>query len=185
VPHRLTLGYQIVETRRRLKPQFAALTQTEIRQRAQAGGPQAVRDLSEDYEAPLVAWSGDTLPLDPAVVRDCELLFHEATILDAGERKHQWHSTLDEAVQTGVAAKVKNLVLYHVSGRYHSNDIRAAIRQSATQHNVQFPIWCLFRDRLWQSWPESNSITKPGGARRTTRSSGKPQRSQPVFGGSS
>ncbi|MDF2439515.1 MAG: ribonuclease, partial [Abditibacteriota bacterium] len=61
---RLTLGYKIVETRRRLKSEWAHLTQQELRVKAQSKGPQAMRELSEDYDAPLAAFSGDTLPID-------------------------------------------------------------------------------------------------------------------------
>jgi ribonuclease Z len=188
VRERLTLGYKIVETRRRLKAGFAHLSQDEIRQRAQQGGPEAVRNLSEDYEAPLVAWSGDTLPINPETVRGCELLWHEATIIEAGERKHQWHSTLDEAVKVAVEAQVKNLVLYHVSGRYNSSDIRAAIAHSATRYGAQFPIWCLFRDRLWQSWPAESESRRNSSPRRSLiarndSKSGVPRNSRPVRGG--
>ena len=144
IKDRLTLGYKIVETRRRLRFEYSNLTQDELRQHAQNGV-----ELSEDYTATLVAFGGDGLPLDPNDVRGAELLFHEATILDASERKHQLHSTLDEALQVAAQAQPQALVLYHVSGRYHSDDIRCAAQQSLARHNIAFPVWCLFRERLW------------------------------------
>ena len=158
IPGKLTLGYKIVETRRRLKPQFAALTQEEIRKLAttQPGGGRA---FSEDYQAILAAFGGDGVALDADAVRGAELLWHEATLLDAAERKNQLHATLDEAVRVAVEAKVKNLVLYHVSGRYRTAQIAQAIRQSAERHAVDFPIWCLFRERLWQAFPASERAT--------------------------
>jgi ribonuclease Z len=191
IRERLTLGYKIVETRRRLKAEFTSLSQAEIRARVQSGGPDASNSLMEDYQAPIVAWSGDTLPLNPAVVRGCELLFHEATIVEAAERKHQWHSTLDEAVRVAAEAQVKNLVLYHISGRYNHSDIRAAVAKSATWHAAQFPIWCLFRDRLSQAWPEqatSKSQTdrrhrRPTPNRAANAQASNAKSSQPVFGG--
>jgi ribonuclease Z len=146
---RLTLGYKIVETRRRLKAEYSSLTQEEIRDRARANGPAGARDLSEDYEATLVAFGGDGLPLEPDMVQGSELLLHEATILDPAERKHQLHSTLDEAVRVAARVRPKALVLYHISGRYRAADITDAACQSATRHEIDFPIWCLFRDRLW------------------------------------
>ncbi len=162
IPGKLTLGYKIIEARRRLKPQFAAMSQEEIRKLAttQPGGGRA---LSEDYEAIVAAFGGDGVALNPDAVRGAELLWHEATLLDAGERKNQLHATLDEAVRVAVEAKVKNLALYHVSGRYRTAQIAHAIRQSAGRHAVDFPIWCLFRERLWQAFPESEraTTTKP------------------------
>lgn len=169
IANRLTLGYKIVETRRRLKPEFAALPQDEIRRLAREGNrtdapgqsankaetnEEARNDsvLTEEYEATLAAFGGDGLPLDPQSVRGCELLLHEATILDASERRHQLHSTLDEAVEVAAQVKPKAFVLHHVSGRYRTNEITAAACQSAARHQVDFPIWCLFRDRLWNIW---------------------------------
>lgn len=170
---RLTLGYKITETRRRLKPEYADLSQNEIRERARmlaqsgarGGERDAARSMSEEYEATLVAFGGDGLPLDPEDVRGCELLLHEATILDAAERKHQLHSTLDEAMAVAAAVQPKAFVLYHVSGRYRSADIRRAAQDSMARHGVAFPVWCLFRDRLWR-------VEGQGGKQRGDRSGG-------------
>jgi ribonuclease Z len=148
IPGRLTIGYKIVETRRRLKAEYSSLSQEEIRDKARAN-PAGARDLSEEYEATLAAFGGDGLPLDPEVVSGSELLLHEATIIDAAERKHQLHSTLEEAVQVAAKVRPKALVLYHVSGRYRAADITDAACRSSTRHATDFPIWCLFRDRLW------------------------------------
>lgn len=162
IRERLTLGYKIVERRRRLKSQWAHLSQNDLRAKAQQDGPQAMRELSEDYDALLAAFSGDTLPVEVEAVRGCELLLHEATILDAGERKHQWHATLDEAIGVGIEANVKTLVLYHFSGRYTWSEIRASVAKSAGQRNANLPIWCLFRDRLLPVWPPEKGQARKG-----------------------
>jgi len=153
VPGRLTLGYKIVETRQRLKPEYAALSQEEIRRHAVASGREGARALTEEYEATLLAVGGDGLALDPATVQGCELLLHEATILDPAERKHQLHATLDEAVRVAATVRPRALLLYHVSGRYQTGDIVRVARASMVRHDVQFPVWCLYRDRLWQIPP--------------------------------
>lgn len=146
---RLTLGYKVVETRRRLKPEYSKLSQDEIRTLVQREGREAAAAMSEDYEAILAAFGGDGLALKPDDVRGCELLLHEATIIDAGERKHQLHATLDEAVSVAAEVKPKALVLYHVSGRYRTGDIQRAVKESVERYHISFPVWCLFRDRLW------------------------------------
>jgi ribonuclease Z len=147
VPGRLTLGYKIVETRRRLKLEFASLSQDEIRRLATTA-PGGNANLSEEYTAILAAFGGDGVALNPDDVRGAELLLHEATLLDAGERKNQLHATLNEAVQTAVAAQVKELVLYHVSGRYRTSEVLAEAKRSIAQHGATFRVWCLLRDRL-------------------------------------
>jgi ribonuclease Z len=147
IPNRLTLGYKIVEPRRRLKAEFAALSQEEIRQMATAQ-PKGSAALSEAYEAILIAFGGDGLALNPDDVRGAELLFHEATLLYGAERKSQWHATLDEAVQSALAAQVKTLVLYHLSGRYSKNEIITAAEESLKRHSADFPLWILRRDQL-------------------------------------
>lgn len=161
IPGRPTLGYKIVEARRRLKPEFASLSQDEIRNLATTHHGSG-RALSEDYEAIVAAFGGDGVALDTDVVRGAELLWHEATLLDAKERKNQLHATLDEAVGVAVEANVKNLVLYHVSGRYRSAHIAQAIRDSVCRHAVGFPVWCLFRERLWRAFPESRRAIAQG-----------------------
>jgi len=158
VLNRLTLGYKIVETRRRLKAEYGGLEQEEIRQRAIAGEGAA---LMENYEATLAAWGGDGAALDISSIENCELLFHEATILDAAERKHQLHATLDEAVATAQSARVKALVLYHVSGRYRKSEIESAARDSIAVHQIDFPVWCLFRDRCWRIEASDEKSRRP------------------------
>lgn len=152
---RLTIGYKVLETRRRLKPEYSDLAQEELRQLAQSG-----QELSEDYEATVCAFGGDGLPLQADDVRGAEVLFHEATILDAAERKHQMHSTLDEAMHVAAQTQPKTFVLYHVSGRYRRSDIEAAARESMARYEVKFPVWCLFRDRLWQIAADESSARK-------------------------
>lgn len=158
IPGRLTIGYKIIEKRRRLKAEFAALTQDELRQRAQVLGREGSANLSEEYDATLVAFGGDGLALDPDDVRNAEILVHEATLLDAAERKHQLHATLDEAVAVAAAARVGTMLVNHFSGRYRTAVIKAAAYEAAARHNLQCPLWCLVRDRLFNSVPLETEI---------------------------
>lgn len=152
IPKRLTLGYKIIETRRRLKPEFANLAQEEIRAKAMANRAESAA-LSEEYAAIVIAFGGDGLALNPDDIRGAKILFHEATLLDASERKSQWHATLDEAMQTAVAAQVKTLVLYHVSGRYRTAEILKAAHESHKKHNVAFETFVLLRERFLRVEP--------------------------------
>lgn len=155
----LTLGYKICEARRRLRAPWnnwpAEEVQTLARALAQSdrNGPQ---QLSEECHAPIIAWSGDTGPLDLETVRDCEWLCHEATILEAATRKGRTHSTLDDALGVAQQAHVKTLLLYHFSGRYRSSEIKHAVQTLAAARNLNCAIWCLIRDRLHQVWPQDS-----------------------------
>ena len=102
------------------------------------------------------------MALDADAVRGADLLWHEATLLDAAERKSQLHATLDEAVRVAAEAEVKNLVLYHVSGRYRTAQIVQAIQDSVRRHRITFPVWCLFRERLWQVFSPGERATDGG-----------------------
>lgn len=142
---RLTLGYKILETRRRLKIEYSKLPQSELRELAQRG-----ENISEEYEAIVAAFGGDGLALNPDDVRHSELLFHEATILDAQDRKHQLHATVGEALQVAYEAQVKTLVLQHFSGRYRTHEIRKCVQVEAARIGLRCEVWCLFRDKLWR-----------------------------------
>lgn len=150
IESRLTIGYKILEMRRRLKSEYSQLSEDEIRARAQSGGRDAIAEIMETYEALLIAFGGDGLPLDTSDVQNAEVLVHEATILDAADRKGERHSTLNEAVAVAAAAKVKVLVLQHVSGRYEKRDIEKAARDAVKWHEYSGVVWCLFHNRLWQ-----------------------------------
>ena len=141
-----TLGYKVVENRRRLNAVGRGLAQSELRARAGQG---QLEDLNEEYEAILLAVGGDGLPLSPDLVRDADILLHEATLLKAADRRHQLHSTLEEAVGVAAAAGVNRLVLYHFSGRYRAGEIEDEVRRCRALHGGPSEIWCLSRDRLW------------------------------------
>ena len=109
------LGYRVVETRRRLKPEFASLAQADIEAAARGGTRDA---LLEDARHIVFAHSGDAMPLDPALVMDADVLVHDATFLHEPDRREPIHATTEEALAVGKAAQVKTLVLYHLSIRY-------------------------------------------------------------------
>lgn len=145
MPGRLTLGYKILETRSRLKVEYSKLSQNELRDLSISGAT-----LSGNYEAIIAAFGGDGLALNPDDVRDAELLVHEATILDAQDRKHQLHATVGEAMNVAHAANVKTLLLQHFSGRYRTSEIKKCVHEEAARLELSCEVWCLFRDKLWR-----------------------------------
>ena len=144
--HCESLGYKVMEDRRRLKPRFANLTEGELRALAATG---TENGLMETYAAILAAFGGDGMPLRATHVAGAEILLHEATLLSAADRKHQLHSTLDEAVAVAHEARVRRLVAMHFSGRYSTGAIEAAALGAMKRHGANFALWLLQRDRLW------------------------------------
>lgn len=111
-----SLGYNVCEVRRRLKPAYRGLPQEEIVALIRAGKKE---EITETYVQYLFSYGGDSVPLNPELVRGTELLLHEATFLDEAERKEYKHSTVWEAIRVAEQAGVqKELILFHLSSRY-------------------------------------------------------------------
>jgi len=73
-----------------------------------------------------IVYTGDTSACEAAVAlaRDADLLIHEATFDDelAEEALESGHSTPSQAAEAAKKARVKRLVLTHISGRYIEED---------------------------------------------------------------
>jgi ribonuclease Z len=147
------LGYKIMEERNRLRPEYASLSETEIAALARSS-PRG--SLTETYEKIILAYSGDSMPLDPADIQDAEVLMHEATFLEPGDREATTHATVAEAIHTAVAAGVRALVLFHVSTRYHWRQARKAIQAVARRDAPDLPIVLFSSNRKRVVWPEAD-----------------------------
>jgi len=134
------LGYRIVETRKRLKPEFASLSQSEIEAAAKNGTRD---DLLEDVAHVLFAHSGDAMPIEPSLVMNADLLVHDATFLDEPDRREPIHATTEEALDVARQAGVKNLVLYHLSIRYDRAKAIPALRAQVASSGFVGDCWLL------------------------------------------
>ncbi|HOP09052.1 MAG TPA: ribonuclease Z [Candidatus Methanofastidiosa archaeon] len=66
-----------------------------------------------------ITYSGDTRPIDfPMETKGSELLIHEATFLNEGERGDTYHSTVKDACEAAIRMNAKRLVLTHINSRY-------------------------------------------------------------------
>ena len=114
--HELSLGYNVVEVRQRLKDEHQSLSQEEIAALVREHGRDA---LTTTYPKKLVSYGGDSRALDPDDVRDTDVLFHDATFLDEADRETPTHATLDEAIEVAREANVQEtLYAFHLSSRY-------------------------------------------------------------------
>ena len=134
------LGYRVIETRRRLKPEFASMSQAEIEAKAREGRRE---ELLEDTSHILFAHTGDAMPIDPALVRHADLLVPDATVLDEPERREPIPATTEEALAVAREAAVKTLVLYHLSIRYDRASAIPALRAQVAASGFQGDCWLL------------------------------------------
>ena len=145
VPDEPALGYRVIETKRRLKPEFAAMSQAEVEAAARDGRRDA---LLEEVAHIRFAHSGDAMPIDPALVAEADLLVHDATFLDEADRKYPIHATTEEALAVGRAAHVKTLVLYHLSIRYDRATALPALRAQVAASGFAGDCWLLDEHEL-------------------------------------
>jgi len=134
------LGYRVVEMRKRLKPEFASMSQADIEAAARRGTRD---DLLEESRHVVFAHSGDAMPIDPAAVANADLLVHDATFLDEADRREPIHATTAEAIAVGTRANVKTLVLYHLSIRYNRASAIPALRAQVAASGFTGECWLL------------------------------------------
>jgi ribonuclease Z len=134
------IGYRVIETRKRLKPEFASLPQAEIEAAARRGTRDA---LLEDARHVVFAHSGDAMPIDPALVTNADLLVHDATFLHEPDRREPIHATTEEAIEVAQAAGVTTLVLYHLSIRYDRATALPALRAQVASSGFMGECWLL------------------------------------------
>lgn len=140
VPSEATIGFRVVEARRRLKPEFASLPTAEIARLSKSRGRDA---LMEDFEHVAFAHSGDAMPIDPALVRGADVLVHDATFLGADERRAPIHATSREALEVAREARVGTLVLNHLSIRYERSMALPALRSQVAASGFEGACWLL------------------------------------------
>jgi ribonuclease Z len=142
--HEPALGYRVIETRRRLKPAFASMSQADIEAAARNGRRD---ELLEDSDHVVFAHSGDAMPIDPALVMNADVLVHDATFLDEPDRREPIHATTEEALEVATKASVKTLVLYHLSIRYDRAAAMPKLRAQVAASGFAGDCWLLDEDR--------------------------------------
>lgn len=134
------LGYRVLETRKRLKPEFASMTQAEI----EAAARQGTRDaLLVDVQHLMFVHSGDAMPIEPALAANADVLVHDATFLNEPDRREPIHATTEEALDVARRAGVKSLVLYHLSIRYDRKTAMPALGAQVAASGFSGNCWLL------------------------------------------
>jgi len=144
-PGEPALGYRVVERRRRLRSEFAALPPEEVGRRARAGERDA---MMEEVGHVVFAHSGDSMAVPEAAVAGAEILVHDATFLHAPDRREPIHATTGEALDVARRAGVRALVLHHLSIRYERPAAVEALRRQVAESGFGGPVWLLDDDRF-------------------------------------
>jgi ribonuclease Z len=134
------LGYRVLESRRRRKPGLAHLSESELERLAR----QHSRDfVTEEFFHVVFAHSGDAMPIHPELVRDADLLVHDATFLHASDRREPIHASSEEVFELARHAAVRALVLNHLSIRYDRQTALVTLREQLAASGYDGPCWLL------------------------------------------
>jgi ribonuclease Z len=146
VHNEVSLGYNVVEVRHRLKPELAGAPQEEIVARVKAEGKESI---SEYYDQKLFSYGGDSVAIKPAYVADTEVLCHDTTFLDEEDRKEYKHATLSEAIACAREARVKKeLFCFHISSRYNAR-LREIEAASGRYNGLDFKVTLVPPGRIY------------------------------------
>ena len=126
------LSYVITEDRKKLRESLLGTPGREL----------AAMSDEEKYDyrpAKIFAYSGDSMPLNPDVYRDVNILLHECTFLDVTDRKYPVHSAVQEVFDLARDANVGRLIVTHISPRYFRKEIPGLLDKIDT-HGIDYDI---------------------------------------------
>ncbi len=132
-PGQQCMAYRVGRMRRRLKREYATLDPAEIARLARQV-PRGSLD-EEVFECEL-AYSGDTLRPEPEFFAGAQVLIHEASFMLPGDADPAkgLHADVQSVLAAARDARVRNLILFHMSRRYEGetalDGVRAVIEQS-------------------------------------------------------
>jgi len=137
-PDVVSLGFNILEERTKLRPEYAELSPSAAGHLIREKGKEAITYPSKEL---VVSYVGDCVPVTPSQIRGTRLLLHETTFLREEEKEEDSHSSLEEVLPLADRAGVGTLIVYHLSSRYREKEIRQAIRKLRNTLNCSFPIF--------------------------------------------
>jgi ribonuclease Z len=97
----------------------------------------------DDFSHVVFAHSGDAMPIDAHLVRDADMLVHDATFLTAADRRQAIHASSEEVFELAGRAAVRRLVLNHLSVRYERPAAYATLREQLAASAYTGECWLL------------------------------------------
>jgi len=137
-----SLGYRITETKSKLRPEYLALSQPELKALIAEKGKET---LMTQVENTVLTYSGDTPVDDPEKWNNTKILIHEATFMGEEDRektntKRNLHSRLEEVLGMVADLKIETLILGHFSSRYDAAMIDENIRRLCKELKITIPV---------------------------------------------
>jgi ribonuclease Z len=133
-------GYRVLESRRRLRAEFADLPQSEVERVARQHGRDYVM---QEYSHALFVHSGDAMPIDRAMTDRADVLVHDATFLEPTDRRAPIHASSREVFEVARDANVRTLILNHLSIRYERTAAIATLREQLAASGFRGDCWLL------------------------------------------
>jgi ribonuclease Z len=126
-----SLGYQVWDRRKKLRPEYQGLNGDQIRDIRLSG-----KEVSHEVRVPLVCYVGDSAPagLDAyPPIYESQILITEMTFFRPEHRKekiHKFgHTHLDDIIERADRFRNELIILAHFSTRYHERQIRTAVER--------------------------------------------------------
>ena len=140
-----SLGYKVIQTKKKLKPELLHLGGAEIKKIIEEQGE---ANTYVEHRTNLLSYSGDTPVEDPARWDHSGILIHEATFLDTGEKQTvhthgNKHSRLEEVMEMVSGIHIQKLVLGHFSSRYSPEQIDRRINELCDKYAINIPVYRL------------------------------------------
>ncbi|XZF12550.1 MBL fold metallo-hydrolase [Chitinophagaceae bacterium MMS25-I14] len=137
-----SFSYKVMQTRKKLKPEFAHLSGEEIRKISLEKG----RDfISMELRDNILSYSGDTPVEDLHRWEDTRILIHEATFLqfheDTKGGRENRHSLLEEVMEMVSGSNIEQLILGHFSSRYNAQQIDESIKRQCEKYGINIPVF--------------------------------------------
>lgn len=137
------LGFRVVETRKRLRTEYASLAPGEIATIAHTMGHEA---LMEEFQKTILVYSGDSSPLPVEAVRGADLLLHDATFLSERDREEPGHASVEQVLTLATSAEVAGVVLVHTSHRYSLRAVRKVLPRLLKRTGYAGDVWIQWLD---------------------------------------
>jgi len=119
-----SVGYKVIESKRKLRPEYVGMDGADIGRIRSELGEDAVTTRLESLR---LVFSGDGLALGPDALAGAEVLFQECTFLDEVSSREHKHPNLAQVVEFVDRVRPKEVILYHISPRYSDEEIVAAV----------------------------------------------------------
>lgn len=148
-----SLSFVVETIRRKLKPEYASMSGSEIGDHQKRHGADAITDASRVTE---IIYSGDTPIESDGRYNDAKVLIHEATFLsreeiDPGNPRRNKHSSLDAVMEMAAESNIGTLILGHFSSRYSDEQIDEAIDREITRCGIQCDVRRVYPGKFYQT----------------------------------